>query len=89
MVRHRQSDGGGRSDGSGRSDGRNRSLTTDAAGFARRVMSASPQRRTWWQGGADWNMEQWGRDELALERHAHRFAELKAAAMVLQNLLPA
>jgi chaperone required for assembly of F1-ATPase len=52
-------------------------------------MSASPQRRTWWQGGADWNMEQWGRDELALERHAHRFAELKAAAMVLQNLLPA
>jgi chaperone required for assembly of F1-ATPase len=34
----------------------------------------------------DWNMEQWGRDELALERRAFRFAELKAAATVLQNL---
>ena len=31
----------------------------------------------------DWNMEQWGRDALALERRAFRFAELKAAAMVL------
>jgi chaperone required for assembly of F1-ATPase len=34
----------------------------------------------------DWNMEQWGRDELALDRRAYRFAELKAAATVLQNL---
>ncbi len=31
----------------------------------------------------DWNMEQWGRDALALERRAVRFAELKAAATVL------
>ena len=31
----------------------------------------------------DWNMEQWGRDALALERRGFRFAELKAAAMVL------
>ncbi len=31
----------------------------------------------------DWNMEQWGRDELALERRAFRFAELQAAATVL------
>src|ERR1051326_581615 len=31
----------------------------------------------------DWNMEQWGRDTLALERRAFRFAELRAAAMVL------
>jgi chaperone required for assembly of F1-ATPase len=31
----------------------------------------------------DWNMEQWGRDALALERRAFRFAELKAAATVL------
>lgn len=31
----------------------------------------------------DWNMEQWGRDTLALERRAFRFAELKAAALVL------
>jgi chaperone required for assembly of F1-ATPase len=34
----------------------------------------------------DWNMEQWGRDELALARRAHRFAELEAAAMLLENL---
>jgi chaperone required for assembly of F1-ATPase len=34
----------------------------------------------------DWNMEQWGRDELALERRACRFAELEAAALVLKNL---
>jgi chaperone required for assembly of F1-ATPase len=32
----------------------------------------------------DWNMEQWGRDELALERRASRFAELQAAAAVLR-----
>ena len=32
----------------------------------------------------DWNMEQWGRDALALERRAFRFAELKAAAKVLE-----
>lgn len=34
----------------------------------------------------DWNMEQWGRDELALERRAFRFAELQAAATVLHNV---
>jgi len=34
----------------------------------------------------DWNMEQWGRDELALERRAFRFAELQAAATVLRSL---
>lgn len=31
----------------------------------------------------DWNMDFWGRDELALERRAAQFAEMKAAAMVL------
>ena len=31
-------------------------------------------------------MEQWGRDELALERRAFRFAELQAAATVLRAL---
>ncbi len=39
-----------------------------------------------WQAGQvdeDWNSEQWGRDELALERQAFRFAELQAAATVL------
>jgi chaperone required for assembly of F1-ATPase len=32
----------------------------------------------------DWQMEQWGRDTLAVERRAHREAEMKAAATVLQ-----
>jgi chaperone required for assembly of F1-ATPase len=32
----------------------------------------------------DWNLELWGRDELALERRAARFAETQAAATVLQ-----
>jgi len=31
----------------------------------------------------DWNMDFWGRDELALERRASRFAEMQAAATVL------
>jgi chaperone required for assembly of F1-ATPase len=31
----------------------------------------------------DWNLEQWGRDEVALERRAYRFAEMQAAATVL------
>jgi chaperone required for assembly of F1-ATPase len=31
-------------------------------------------------------MEQWGRDELALERRAFRFAEMQAAALVLRLL---
>jgi chaperone required for assembly of F1-ATPase len=33
----------------------------------------------------DWNMERWGRDELALEWRAARFAELWAAATVLRT----
>jgi chaperone required for assembly of F1-ATPase len=33
----------------------------------------------------DWNMDFWGRDELALERRAARFAEMQAAATVLQT----
>jgi len=32
----------------------------------------------------DWNMELWGRDQLALERRAARFAEMQAAATVLE-----
>jgi chaperone required for assembly of F1-ATPase len=31
----------------------------------------------------DWNMAQWGRDELALERRAFRWEEMQAAATVL------
>jgi chaperone required for assembly of F1-ATPase len=34
----------------------------------------------------DWNMELWGHDELALEHRAFRFAEMQAAAEVLQAL---
>ncbi len=37
----------------------------------------------------DWNMEQWGRDELALERRAYRHAEFLAAARVLSEFRPA
>jgi chaperone required for assembly of F1-ATPase len=36
----------------------------------------------------DWNMEQWGGDELALERRRYRFAEMQAAATVLRLALP-
>jgi chaperone required for assembly of F1-ATPase len=34
----------------------------------------------------DWNMEFWGRDALALERRAFRFAEMQAAATLLAAL---
>jgi chaperone required for assembly of F1-ATPase len=34
----------------------------------------------------DWNMEQSGRDEIALERRAFHFAELQAAATVLKHV---
>jgi chaperone required for assembly of F1-ATPase len=34
----------------------------------------------------DWQMEHWGRDQLALDRRAYRFAELQAAAAVLRHV---
>jgi chaperone required for assembly of F1-ATPase len=34
----------------------------------------------------DWNMEQWGRDEIAQQRRAFRFTEFQAAAEVLRVL---
>lgn len=34
----------------------------------------------------DWNMAQWGRDELALKQRAFRFAEMQAAALILSAL---
>ena len=34
----------------------------------------------------DWQMTQWGRDEVALERRAYRQAELEAAVTVLDAL---
>jgi chaperone required for assembly of F1-ATPase len=33
----------------------------------------------------DWNMAFWGRDEIALERRAARFAEMQAAALILRT----
>ena len=36
----------------------------------------------------DWQMETWGRDELALARRANRFAEFEAAVAVLKNVSP-
>lgn len=50
--------------------------------LARRFLSAEDA----WRAAnvdEDWNMEQWGRDELALERRAFRFAELQAAVAIL------
>jgi chaperone required for assembly of F1-ATPase len=34
----------------------------------------------------DWQMSQWGRDDLALERRDFRFAEMQAAAKVLAHV---
>jgi chaperone required for assembly of F1-ATPase len=34
----------------------------------------------------DWNMDVWGRDQLALERRAFRFAEMLAAATLLERM---
>ena len=34
----------------------------------------------------DWNMDQWGRDPLALERRRYRFAEMQAAAWCCRHL---
>ncbi len=34
----------------------------------------------------DWNMDQWGSDEIALARRGFRFAEFNAAALVLRTL---
>jgi chaperone required for assembly of F1-ATPase len=36
----------------------------------------------------DWNMDLWGRDELALSRRAQRFSEMQAAARLLMLLGP-
>jgi chaperone required for assembly of F1-ATPase len=34
----------------------------------------------------DWNIEQWGRDQMALQRRAFRFAEFQAAVLVLERM---
>jgi chaperone required for assembly of F1-ATPase len=56
-----------------------------AVAVARRQLSAEAA----WQAAnvdEEWNMEQWGRDRLAVERLTLRFAELQAAALVLDSL---
>jgi len=55
-----------------------------ALALARGFLSAEAA----WQAAhvdEDWNMEQWGRDELAMERRAFRLAEFEAAARVLSS----
>ena len=57
-----------------------------ALALARGALSADAA----WQAAhvdEDWNMEQWGRDEMALKRRAFRLAEFQAAAMVLSCAL--
>ena len=56
-----------------------------ALALARGALSAEAA----WQAAhvdEDWNIEQWGRDEMALKRRAFRLAEFQAAAMVLSCL---
>jgi chaperone required for assembly of F1-ATPase len=56
-----------------------------AIAMARGALSADAA----WQAAhvdEDWNMEQWGKDEVAMERRAFHFTEFVAAATVLQSL---
>ena len=57
-----------------------------ALALARGRLSAE---QTWEAANVDedWNMEQWGPDELALERRGFRFVELNAAATVLRCVI--
>ncbi len=60
---------------------------TGSALIALALLRARLSAEAAWQAAhvdEDWNMEQWGRDETALERRAFRFAEFAAAAMVLR-----
>jgi chaperone required for assembly of F1-ATPase len=62
---------------------------TGSALIALALLRGAVTAETAWQAAhvdEDWNMEQWGRDELVLERRAFRFAEFAAAAAVLRAL---
>jgi chaperone required for assembly of F1-ATPase len=62
---------------------------TGSALIALALMHGAITPEAAWQAAhvdEDWNMEQWGRDEIALQRRGFRFAEFKAAALVLQAL---
>jgi len=63
---------------------------TGSALLALALMHGAITPEAAWQAAhvdEDWNMEQWGRDEIALQRRGLRFAEFKAAALVLQTLV--
>jgi len=60
---------------------------TGSALIALAVLCGQLSSEAAWQAAhvdEDWNMEQWGRDEMALERRAFRFAEFAAAVSVLK-----
>ena len=62
---------------------------TGSALIALALLQRRARRRGAWTAAhvdEDWNMEFWGRDELALERRAARFAEMQAACLVLRTL---
>jgi chaperone required for assembly of F1-ATPase len=62
---------------------------TGSALIALALMHGAVTPEAAWQAAhvdEDWNMEQWGSDEIALQRRGLRFAEFKAAALVLQTL---
>jgi chaperone required for assembly of F1-ATPase len=62
---------------------------TGSALLALAILRGRLDADTAWQAAhvdEDWNMEQWGRDEMALERRAFRFTEMQAAAAVLRLL---
>ena len=60
---------------------------TGSALIALAVASGNLSPDAAWQAAhvdEDWNMDRWGRDELAMQRRDFRFAEFLAAAMVLR-----
>jgi chaperone required for assembly of F1-ATPase len=62
---------------------------TGSALIALALMHGAITPEAAWQAGhvdEDWNMEQWGSDEIALKRRGFRFAEFSAAALVLRTL---
>src|SRR5689334_437227 len=62
---------------------------TGSALLALALMHGAIAPEAAWQAAhvdEDWNMEQWGRDEIALARRGFRFAEFSAAALVLRTL---
>jgi len=62
---------------------------TGSALIALGVASRAIDRDAAWAAAhvdEDWNLELWGRDELALKHRAYRLAEMTAAAKVLEEV---